>query len=54
MTLEEADATLAQIAAREVELRLLSSFEEDVDAPETQMPRLPEPIKQDIEVLNRR
>ena len=51
-TLEEADATLAQIAARKRELALLElGLKEDVDALKLKCAEASEPIKQDIEVL---
>ena len=51
-TLEEADATLAQIAARKRELALLElGLKEDVDTLKLKCAEASEPIKQDIEVL---
>ena len=51
-TLEEADATLAQIAARKRELALLElGLKEDVDTLKLKCAETSEPIKQDIEVL---
>ena len=51
-TLEEADATLAQIAARKRELALIElGLKEDVDALKLKCAEASEPIKQDIEVL---
>lgn len=51
-TLEEADATLARIAARKRELALLDlSLKEDVDALKLKCAEASEPIKQDIEAL---
>ncbi len=51
-SLEEADAMLAQIAARKRELSLLElGLKEDVDALKLKCAEVSEPIKQDIEVL---
>ena len=51
-TLEEADATLAQIAARKRELALIElGLKEDVDTLKLKCAEASEPIKQDIEVL---
>lgn len=51
-TLEEADATLAHIAARKRELALLDlGLKEDVDALKLKCAEASEPIRQDIEIL---
>ena len=51
-TLEEADATLAQIAARTRELALIElGLKEDVDALKLKCAEASEPVKQDIEIL---
>ena len=51
-TLEEADATLAQIAARKRELALIElGLKEDVDALKLKCAEASEPIKQHIEIL---
>ena len=51
-TLEEADATLARIAARKRELTLLElGLKEDVDALKLQCAEASEPVRQDIEIL---
>lgn len=51
-TLEEADATLARIAARKRELALLDlGLKEDVDALKLKCAEACEPIKQDIQAL---